>query len=47
MRADALAGNIGTLNVFLHGGQVKFGDISGSIAGVTLSSVDNSNLLIA
>lgn len=46
VRADAIAGNLSSLNIFLHQGQLSFRDISNSMSGVVLSSPNDDTLVV-
>lgn len=46
MRMDAIAANLWTLNIFLHGGQLSFRDFSWSFSGTVLSSPNDDTLVV-
>lgn len=46
VRLDALAGNAGALNIFLHTGQLSFRDLANSYSGTVLSSPNDDTLVI-
>lgn len=46
MRLDAIAGNAGVLNMFLHQGQLSFRDITNSMSGTVLSSPNDDTLVV-
>lgn len=46
VRADAIAWNLGVLNVFLHQWQLSFRDVSNSMSGTVLSSTNDDTLVV-